>query len=268
MLKYKLSYSVTNEGKMESKDKNLHKGHRQRLRKEFFDSDITNMPEHKILEVMLSFVQPQKDVNPLAHSLIEEFGSIANVVDAPLSSLVKVKGVGEVLAQYLKFCSKFSTIYNMSKNKNNLKLTTTNEIVNYLKNTILIGNSEDFYYICLDAKSKVICCKKMGVGSNFQLQLNYRNLLKEILNFEPSSLVICHTHPHGKAYPSQADKEFTFNLEKLMNSIHLRLCDHIILSHEDYFSFFHNKLLDNRLAKNQLKHLNDDLFTFDIGFKD
>ncbi len=253
---------------MNKDTKNIHKGHRERLRKEFFENGFQNMPEHKILELLLSYVQPQKDVNPLAHSLIEEFGSLANVIDAPYNLLIKHNGVGNVLASFLKFCSILPSIYNSSKNKTKQKLTTTNEIITYLKNIISFGENEEFYYLCLDSKSKIICCKKMGVGSNTQLQLNYRVLLKEILNYEPTSLIICHTHPHGRAYPSDADISFTKNLEDLMDSIHLRLCDHIILSHEDYFSFFHNKLLSNKLAKSQLKKLNDDLLPFNLDFVD
>ena len=92
-----------------------HKGHRQRLRNLFNHTDATTLPEHQILELMLSFVLPQKDVNPLAHHLLNEFGCLTNVLEASPNSLKKIKGVGEVVASFLSFCSKLPEIYKNSK---------------------------------------------------------------------------------------------------------------------------------------------------------
>ena len=89
---------------MITKDKGIHTGHRGRLREIINNTDATTLPEHQILELILTYVLPQKDVNPLAHELLNEFGSLANVFDANVTELTKINGVGEVVASFLSFC--------------------------------------------------------------------------------------------------------------------------------------------------------------------
>ena len=68
-------------------DKNLHKGHRQRLRELYLKDGIDNFNDHQALELLLFYAIPQRDTNPLAHKLLEEFGSISAVFDAPVPQL-------------------------------------------------------------------------------------------------------------------------------------------------------------------------------------
>ena len=80
----------------------IHDGHRQRvydrLRKEGLDS----FSPHNVLELLLFFSSPRADTNEIAHRLIDRFGSVAAVLDAPESELVKVNGVGEYSATLIK----------------------------------------------------------------------------------------------------------------------------------------------------------------------
>ena len=76
-IKDKSVYDITPAGEVVKK--HSHFGHRSRLRNLASNTDILTLPEHQILELILTFILPQKDVNPLAHDLLNEFGSIANV---------------------------------------------------------------------------------------------------------------------------------------------------------------------------------------------
>lgn len=221
----------------------LHSGHRKRLRTQFSTSDLLDMPEHKILEYMLTFVQPYKDVNPLAHSLLKEFGSLSNVLDASSENLMKVKGIGEVTASFLTLCTQLSQIYKLSKSRNKAKIHTPNQVVDYLNSIVDFTPTEKFYIICLNAKGEVMCFKSMGAGSVNKLYINNRELVQQVLKYPTHSAVICHTHPHGKPYPSQDDVSFTREVFSLLRNIGIRLCDHVILSPEGYFSFFQGKIL-------------------------
>jgi DNA repair protein RadC len=227
----------------------VHKGHRERLRNQFCATDFADFPEHKILELMLTFVQPYRDVNPLAHNLIAEFGSLSNVLDASRDNLLKVKGVGEVTASFITFCAQMPQIYKMSKSRNKTCLFTPNQVVEYLKSTVDFSSTEKFFIICLNAKGEVLCFKSMGAGSVNKLYVNNRELVQQILKYPTHSAVICHTHPHGKPVPSQDDIDFTKEVFFLLKNIGIRLCDHVILSPDGHYSFFQHKLLGN--ASNQ-----------------
>ena len=80
---------------------NLHSGHRDRLRKQVQTSGLDSLHEHQVLEYLLTFAIPLRDTNEIAHELINKFGSFAGVLDADVNSLKRVKGVGEVVANFL-----------------------------------------------------------------------------------------------------------------------------------------------------------------------
>lgn len=249
----------------QSNDKNPHIGHRKRLRNLFNQTDATTLPEHQILELMLSFVLPQKDVNPLAHQLLNEFGCLTNVLEASPTNLMKVKGIGEVVASFLSFCSKLPEIYKNSKANYKCRLQTPNEIISFLKQSVDFTSVEKFYFICLGTKGDVLCFKNMGAGSITQLYVNNRELIQQILKYPTHTVVLCHTHPNGKPVPSQEDRAFTMSLCELLDSLSIRLCDHVILSPDGYFSFFENKLLGSPLKTDNFNSLKMNIL-LDKGF--
>lgn len=81
---------------------NLHAGHRDRLKKRFDAVGERGFEDHTLLELLLFYGVPQKDTNPIAHRLIERFGSLPAVLEAPARELMQVEGVGENVARLLK----------------------------------------------------------------------------------------------------------------------------------------------------------------------
>ena len=79
-----------------------HSGHRQRVKTEFLARGVEGWSDHRILELLLFYAIPQGDVNELAHRLVDNFGSLAGVLDASAEELKKVPGVGEHTAVLLK----------------------------------------------------------------------------------------------------------------------------------------------------------------------
>ena len=82
--------------------KNPHAGHRKRLRERYARSGMEDFAPHEVLELLLTYAIPRIDVNPMAHALIKEFGSVAGVLDATEKELTKVQGIGPEAAMCLK----------------------------------------------------------------------------------------------------------------------------------------------------------------------
>lgn len=229
--------------KLDLDEKNIHRGHRERMRKKYSRIDMTLLPEHQVLEYLLSFVQPQKDVNPLAHRLINEYGSLASVLDAKQDDLMQINGIGETLSCFLTFCAKLAEVYRLSKSQSINKLEGPLSIVNFFKNSVELGNAEKFYYICLDGKATILRFGTLGVGSASALNVDRKQFIKEILKFPTNSVIICHTHPNGVPLPSTEDCIFTATYVDALKTLDIELSDHIIISPEGYFSFFSNHMI-------------------------
>jgi len=76
----------------------LHSGHRQRLRERFLASRARVLPEAELLELLLTYALPRRDVAPLARQLLERFGNLAGILIASHQELVAVPGIGEKTA--------------------------------------------------------------------------------------------------------------------------------------------------------------------------
>ena len=72
----------------------VHDGHRNRMRQRFMENDLNGFADHEALELLLFYAIPRGDVNPLAHALMERFGSLSGVLSAPVELLTQVEGVG------------------------------------------------------------------------------------------------------------------------------------------------------------------------------
>lgn len=102
----------------------IHEGHRQRLKDRFRQEGLDGFNEVNALEMLLFYCVPRSDTNPLAHRLIERFGSFSAVLDASIEELETVEGVGHNISTFLAFIPQLERYYNDNKNKN-LKILTS-----------------------------------------------------------------------------------------------------------------------------------------------
>ena len=68
-------------------EKNIHQGHRERLRQKFLEHGLDTLPDVNALELLLFYAVPRQDTNPIAHRLLDAFGSLPGVFDASLEDL-------------------------------------------------------------------------------------------------------------------------------------------------------------------------------------
>lgn len=80
---------------------NIHAGHRQRMRQRFLAAGLENFQDHEVLELLLFYAVPRRDVNETAHLLLNRFGSLSAVLDAPEKELCEIPGVGPGVAGFL-----------------------------------------------------------------------------------------------------------------------------------------------------------------------
>ena len=86
-------------------------GHRRRLRERFLKNGLAGFAEHEVIELLLTLAIPRSDVKQPAKALLERFGSLRGVLDAPLAELRSVDGVGEAAAVGLQVVRESATLY-------------------------------------------------------------------------------------------------------------------------------------------------------------
>ncbi len=84
----------------------IHKNHRRRLRERYAREGAGSFEPHELLELFLFDVIPRYNTNPIAHRLLDRFGSLHGVLNAPYEELLEVKGIGAKAAEYIVGLSK------------------------------------------------------------------------------------------------------------------------------------------------------------------
>jgi len=83
----------------------IHDGHREKMRQRFLQGGLEHFADHEALELLLYYAIPRKDTNPIAHELMNRYGSLSAVLAAPVEDLQKTPGIGESAAVLLKLVS-------------------------------------------------------------------------------------------------------------------------------------------------------------------
>ena len=232
---------------MEQKKKHSHKGHRQRMKEKALNGGITHWQYHEILELILMYSIPQKDVNPLAHELIEKFSTLGGVLDAGYDQLSKINGVGKETALFLTLLPEIFSKYTASKNIDAVVLDTTDKCVNHFKTVGRVRKIEDLYVFCLDNKKRLIKTVHIDSGLASAVNFSITDLAEQIAIKNNKSVVIMHSHPGGNSNPTQSDAIATKRLMSMCATLGIKVDDHIIVADNEYFSFYHSGLYETIL---------------------
>jgi len=213
----------------------VHSGHRKRLKERFLNESLDGFPAHNVLELLLFFWLPQKDTNELAHRLIERFGGLAAVFDAPYEELLKVNGVGESVATLIKLIPELTRRYMVDGAKEDY-LNSTEKAGKFLLPYYIARRNETVFLACLDSKCKVLSCQMIFEGSVNSTQVNIRKIIELAFKYNATGIIIAHNHPGGVALPSPEDLATTQRIFEALRSVGLAFIDHIIVADGDFVS--------------------------------
>ena len=214
----------------------IHKGHRQRLKDRFLREGLDNFEELYVLELLLYYCIPRVDTNPIAHALLDHFGSLTAVFEATPEELKRVPGIGDNAATFLTLIPQAGRFYQIKRAQPGEILHTISQCGNYLVPYFYGRENETVFLLCLDAKCKVLACKLVGEGSVNSANIPIRRVVEIALNTNATTVVLAHNHPSGLALPSGEDVLTTRRLAVALDAVDITLADHIVVADDDYVS--------------------------------
>ena len=214
----------------------IHEGHRERLKKQFIEQGLDGFTDIQALELALFYCIPRRDTNPIAHALLDRFGDLSKVLEAPASELKKVPGMGEHSAYFLRLITELGRYYVVTRASQTVILNTLEKCAEYMVPFFFGRQVETVFLLCLDAKCKVLCCKKVGEGSVNSAGISARKVVETALAANASSVIMAHNHPSGVAVPSPEDIQTTKRIAVALDAVDVVLADHIVVADEDYVS--------------------------------
>ncbi|MBQ8869445.1 MAG: RadC family protein [Oscillospiraceae bacterium] len=221
---------------MPKDQKNVHAGHRERMRKKYLRIGIEGFEEHEILEMLLFCCFAQKDTNELAHVLIKTFGSINGVLAASIDELKAVDGIGDVSAFRLKLIGDIVARGQIGEDKRPV-LNNSDKISAYAKPFFASSKTEMVLAISLDQKLRVMRTTKIHEGSFDSVSLPIAKIVRNLVASGAAAVVIAHNHPFGLSFPSMQDIRATEKLKAALESVGIMFVDHVVFGIDDCVSF-------------------------------
>ena len=231
-------------------NENIHAGHREKMRDRFIrDKGFENFEDHQILELLLYYANTRSDTNPVAHALLDEFGSLKGVLEARPEQLMQVKGIGKQQAVLISMVVPLTRIWHRCAMTTPQKIGNSREAEEYCLSVLAGERTERFYVISLNAKCNVLGRRKISEGSLSEVSAYPRMVMETALNYNAHSVLLCHNHPGGTCAPSPEDISSTIQLQRLLNGVGILVLDHIIVAGDRTYSMIQHGDIDYRTRR-------------------
>lgn len=185
---------VRSPAKAVAADKPHYLGHRDRLR-ERFAAGTNTLPDYELLELLLFRLIPRADTKPVAKALLARFGTLAEVLGAPVERLQEVKGIGPAVALDLKVVA--ATAQRMARGEiaGRELLSTWTQVLEYCRSVMAFEEREQFRILFLDKKNALIADEVQQVGTVDHTPVYPREVVRRALELSATAIILAHNHP-------------------------------------------------------------------------
>lgn len=213
-----------------------YEGHRDRLRARMLDVGADSLQDYELLEVLLFAAIPRRDVKPLAKSLLIEFKSLWDVLNAPPARLLSF-GLSANTVSLLRAVGAASLRASRSAIMDQPLLNNWQRVVDYCRDAMSCETKEQFRLLFLDRRNRLIAEEVQQRGTVDHTPVYPREIVQRALEVGAGALILVHNHPSGDVTPSKADIDMTRLIQKACEPLGLVIHDHIIVGRDDLSSF-------------------------------
>lgn len=218
-------------------------GHRARMREKLLSRGSEALADYELLEMLLYFAMPRGDTKPLAKSLINHFGSFANVLAAPQQALRDIDGLGVHSVAALKLVQAAALRMARAEVIKRPILNTWDRLIDYLTAAMAREKTEVLRVLFLDSKNRLIADEALARGTVNHTPVYPREVIKRALELHATALVLAHNHPSGDPTPSDNDIKMTRMVREAATALSVTLHDHLVIGNGRWLSFRSEGLL-------------------------
>ena len=220
------------------------------MRERFLKHGLDAFTDSDVIEMLLAFGTPRQDCKERARRLLEEFGGLHEVLEAPLEELLKVKGIGPKNVVALKFVHEVARRFLKARLVKKPILTCSRDVVDYLTHLVAFKDNEVFFAIFLDTGNAILDVQELFSGTIDRTHVYPREIAKIALKMGARNVILAHNHPSGRISPSAQDINTTKRILLALAPLEIGVLDHIIIGAEGtYLSFEDQGLMASIRAK-------------------
>jgi DNA repair protein RadC len=202
-------------------------GHRRRLREKFLRGGLAAFLDHEIVE------------------LLREFKTLCGVLEADARDLRRVRGIGDHNVFGVRLVQEVSRRFLKDRMLSKPYARSSREVFDYLYHSLRDQKREQFKVLFLDPKNQILEERTLFEGTVDSSAVYPREIMRDALRYDATSLIFVHNHPSGDPDPSLCDREITKELVFAAKVMQLKVLDHIVIGNNCFFSFADHGLIED-----------------------
>lgn len=214
-------------------------GHRQRMRSRFARGGLNGMQDYEVLELLLTYAIPRRDVKPLAKFLIEKFHDLPGVFRATGQELLDIPGLGTNSVTLILFIKELMPKILEYEVRQKKIINDRSDIIDFLRMKIGNERKETLIVFYLDSARGLIEYD-MHRGTVDHAAVYVREITERALLSHAAGVILAHNHPSGGSSPSTEDLQLTRNLRSALSQLGIELIDHFIVTRSGIDTFAHD----------------------------
>jgi DNA repair protein RadC len=199
--------------------------------------------DYELLELLLTYAIPRKDLKPVAKALIKRFGGLAGVLDATHEDLVSVPGLGSNSSVLIRLVKQVCEAYLGEQMTARDALSSPRSVMDFARAKLAGLPHEAFMVVYLNVKNEVVGHELIHEGTLDRAVIYPRRVIASALANRAANLILVHNHPSGHTEPSPEDKKLTRMIKDAARTVEISVLDHIIVGRGGYFSFAEQEIL-------------------------
>lgn len=124
--------------------------------------------------------------------------------------------------------------------RRNKPISGSRSLFEYIRTKVEDLVHEEFWVIMLSQRLMPMAAVRVGQGGFAATVVDMRMLFKQVLDHQCTCIAMAHNHPSGALIPSAQDDTLTRRICEAAKLLDIRVVDHIIVGHEDYYSYADN----------------------------
>ena len=165
----------------------------------------------------------------LANRLLDKFGAMHRVLDAPARELLRNPGLGPRRVASLKAILPITARYAASRMKETPTFGGSNDASMFLMGAYAGVEREVFGCLFLDARNRMLHFEKLFFGTVDRADVFPREVAKAALKCNAAAVIFAHNHPSGVPEPSVADINLTDRLITILRELDVEVLDHVVI---------------------------------------
>lgn len=215
----------------------------ERPREQLLSRGASALTDSDLLAIFIHTGVKGKTAVDLARELLTQAGDFRKLLTLSLEDFQKIRGLGVAKYVMLQASLEIARRYFAETMKYESVIGNSFDVLRYLMTRLRDQSREIFACIFLNNQHRVLAYEELTQGSINTANIYPRELVKRILAHNASSIILAHNHTSGIAIPSEADRQSTQELKKLLKNLEVELLDHVIIGDGEYWSFAEKKAL-------------------------